>query len=595
MPFKLGVTSGLYYIARGEELATAVRKLGYGLTRGTSVVEIALDVPHEITDTEGTELRHIAKKQELEVLVHGSLTMPFEVPERGEWRDAHDHMQKSIRSAVFAGAKYVNFHACLNIWLELMTYAGRKLTMTFCDHEGRFISDILAENQKLREWFVQERGMEYANDILTPKEIQEAVARANVDRGELWVREEEEKRIDNLLKKYGVTISDLKLGRVDEKKAQEIDNEMKRIREDVHKQSSVEHASLRDVYIRNKVNEKLAKNDKWDSEELRAVVGVIDGYHIMGHYMFYNKDPIWVDMANLYKKELASYNLDYQDPRWLDKAWYEAQKRNDRMFKEFFYGAIGAKYLEGHVKKIFEWMNNDFIGKEIKGKQELIDIAKNLKITFETPDARDPTHAGLFVLWQQRQIYVAIKNIRKNLKTDKVWMLVDFEHMATQGVDPIKDMEDILKKIPDFGTIAIAVHANAPNPGHAHLPLELGDVRVYKLLYYLYKTGFGKDKLCYVIYERGGGDDPFKQSVETLRHVITYIQKNVDPDHLPPEFFGVKGAVAGSIIRQGQIVRDHAWEPLKDLLEMPEEEWGLLSSSAVKKGKAKEWEKAKNR
>jgi hypothetical protein len=77
--------------------------------------------------------------------------------------------------------------------------------------------------------------------------------------------------------------------------------------------------------------------------------------------------------------------------------------------------------------------------------------------------------------------------------------------------------------------------------------------------------------------------------------VITYIQKGVDPDHLPPEFFGVKGAVAGDVIRQGQIVRDHAWEPLKDLLEMPEEEWGLLSSSAMKKGKAKEWEKEKNR
>jgi sugar phosphate isomerase/epimerase len=595
MPFKLGVTSGLYYIARGEELATAVRKLGYGLTRGTSAIEIALDVPHEITDTEGTELRHIAKKQELEVLIHGSLTMPFEIPERGEWRDAHDHMQKSIRSAVYAGARYVNFHACLNIWLELMTYAGRKLTMTFCDHEGRFISEILAENQKLREWFVQERGMEYVNDVLTPRELQEAIARSSVERGELWVREEEERRVESMLKKYGVTIADMRMGRVDQKKAQEIEDEMKRIKEDIHKQSSVEHASLRDKYLRDKIREKLAKNGKWDSEELRAIVGVIDGYHIMGHYMFYNKDPIWVEMASLYGKELAPYALNYEDDRWLDKAWDQAQKKNDRQFKEFFYGTIGAKFLEGHVKRIFEWLNNDFIGKEIKGKQELIDIAKNLKITFETPDARDPTHAGLFVLWQQRQIYVAIKNIRKTLKTDKVWMLVDFEHMATQGVDPIKDMEDILKKIPDFGTLAIAIHANAPNPGHAHLPLELGDVRVYKLMWYLYRTGFGKDKLVYVIYERGGGDDPFKQSVETLRHIITYIQKNVDPDHLPPEFFGVKGAVAGSEIRQEAIVRDHAWEPLKDLLEMPEEEWGLLSSSAVKKGKAKEWEKAKNR
>jgi hypothetical protein len=176
MPFKLGVTSGLYGIARGEELATAVRKLGYGFTRGTSAVEIALDVPHEITETDGKELRSVAKKQEVEVLLHGSLTMPFEVPERGEWRDAHDHARKSIRSAIYAGATYVNFHACLNIWLELMTYAGRKLTMTFCDHEGRFIKEILYEVPILREWFIKKRSHEYTHDILSRKEIQEEIA-----------------------------------------------------------------------------------------------------------------------------------------------------------------------------------------------------------------------------------------------------------------------------------------------------------------------------------------------------------------------------------------------------------------------------------
>ena len=588
MPFKLGVTSGLYYIARGEELATAVRKLGFGLTRGTSAVEIALDVPHEITQTEGEELRHIAKKQELEVLVHGSLTMPFEVPERGEWRDAHDHMQKSIRSAVFAGAKYVNFHACLNIWLELMTYAGRKLTMTFCDHEGNFINEILKESKDLREWFIEERAIEYryVYDILSSKEINEAAVKAHIERGESWFNEEVKKKIDALAVKKG--------GRITEE-------DVAKIKDDVSRQASLDRSSFENKYLKDKIRERLEKGEHWNSEELRGgTAGVIDGYHIMGHYMFYKRDPIFLDMANLYKEELASYKLDYDNPRWLDNAWDAAQHKNDRGFKEFFYGAIGAKFLEGHTKRIFDWMNDTLIAKELKGKQELIDIAKNLRITFETPDARDPTHAGLFVLWQQRQIYVAIKNIRKTLKTDKVWMLVDFEHMATQGVDPIKDMEEIMKKIPDFGMYATAVHANAPNPGHAHLPLELGDVRVYKLLWMLHRTGFlkspdGKEKTGYVIYERGGGDDPFKQSVETLRHCLTYIQKGVHPDHLPAEFFGVKGAVAGSVIRQGAIVRDHAWEPLKDLLEMPEEEWGLLSSSAVKKGKAKEWEKAKNR
>ncbi len=588
MPFKLGVTSGLYYIARGEELATAVRKLGYGLTRGTSAVEIALDVPHEITETEGHELRHIAKKQELEVLVHGSLTMPFEVPERGEWRDAHDHMQKSIRSAVHAGGTYVNFHSCLNIWLELMTYAGRKLTMTFCDHEGRFIKEILKESEKLREWFIEKRAIEfrYVMDILTNKEYEEAYLKSRVERGELWVQREEQRLFEEMEKKLGRRPSP---------------EEINKMREEVHKRASMESAALNDKYVKEKIRGKLARGDTWSSDELKAgAAGVIDGYHIMAHYMFYMKDPIWVEMAELYKDVLAPYKLNYDDIYWLDKAWEESQMKNDRKFKEFFYGTVGAKFLEGHTKRIMEWMNDTLIAKELKGKPGLIEIAKNLNICFETPDARDPTHAGLFVLWNQRQIYVAVKNIRKVLKTSKVWMLVDFEHMATQGVDPIIDMEEIMKKVPDFGTYALAVHGNAPNPGHAHLPLELGDVRVYKLLYYLYKTGFlkdpsGKEKTAYVIYERGGGDDPFKQSVETLRHCLTYILKDTKPDDLPAEFFGVKGHVAGSIVRQEQIVRDHAWEPLKDLLEMPEEEWGLLSSSAVKKGKAKEWEKAKNR
>ncbi|HJW97319.1 MAG TPA: hypothetical protein VJ485_04120 [archaeon] len=588
MPYKLAVTSGLYYIARGEELATAVRKLGFGLTRGTSAIEIALDVPHEITQTDGEELRQIARKQEVDILIHGSLTMPFEVPERGEWRDAHDHMQKSIRSAVFSGAKYVNFHACLNIWLELMTYAGRKLTMTFCDHEGRFISEILKEEPKLREWFVENRAIEYHyfRDILTSKEIEEVSVKAHIERGEYWARDERDKRVQALAKKLGRPITE---------------EEYAKIQDDVNKQASLERASLSDKYVKDKVRENLARGDRWNTEELRmASIGVIDGYLIMGHYMMAIKDPIWMEMAELYKQYLSKYKLDYENIESLDEAWHMAQQSNDRNFKEFFYGAIGAKFLEGHVKMIFKWLNEEFIAKELKGKENLIEIAKNLNITFETPDARDPTHAGLFVLWNQRQIYVAVKNIRKNLKTNKVWMLVDFEHMATQGVDPILDMQDIMKKIPNFGTLAAAVHANAPNPGHAHVPLELGDVRVYKLLWSLYKTGFGKDpegkdKLCYVIYERGGGDDPFKQSIDTLRLCMEFIQKGIDPDHLPPEFFGMKGHVAGSQVRQEQIIRDHAWEPLKDLLEMPEEEWGLLSSSALKKGKAKEWEKAKNR
>ncbi len=613
MGYKVGVTTGLHYIARSEELATTVKKLGYGLTRGTSCIEIALDVPHEVTETEGVELRHIAGKQNVHVLMHGSLTIPMGIPERSDWRDAQDHIEKSIRSSVRSGAKYVDFHACLNIWLELMTYTSRKLTMSFCDHEGRFISHILKECEPLREWFVEERGNDYMRDILKRKEFTEMESEITleVDR---WYKEEQQKRlsaadmppevIERVLQ-TGVCPDfrpPIEPGMSPEQQRRviaETEEKQKRgqeIVDEIRRERTIRSSEKQKEVIDRTLLDKLATGGEWDSEELRAVVGILDGYHIMAHYMFYEKDPMWVEMAKFYPILKEKYNMDYSNPNWLHEAWRKAEDENDRIFKEFFYGVVAAKYLEGHMKKALEWRDKVLIPKELAGQPKLQQYARDLILAIETPDARDPQHAGLHLLWSNRQIYVAVRVIREKLKTNNIWMLADFEHTATQGVDPIKDMEELVRLAPNMGSICISVHANAPNPSHAHEPLELGDIRVYKLLYYLRQTGFGKGRDVYVIYERGGGDDPFKRSVETLRLMIEQLVKDIHPSRLPPEFFGYKGAVAGDEVRQLQIVRDHAWEPLKDLMEMPEEEFTILSTAATKKGKRPEqWKKAEFR
>jgi endonuclease IV len=615
----------LYFIARGEELSSAVRKLGYALTRGTSAIEISGDVPHEITETEGKEISYITKKQGIDLLLHGSLTIPMCIPERSDWRDAHDHMQKSIRSAVFAGCNYVNFHACLNIWLELMTYAGRKLTMAFCDHEGHFISRILKENEKLRNWFVETRGSNpamYLRDILNRDESSELEA-TNTIEFEKWRKEQTAKRLRALLQAElppivhipEPTPRDVIINRLIDRALttntppethdlalnKKIVNLFDEIREDAIR----EHVNIQERNIKKIVSEKLKKGKDWDTEELRTITGILDGYHIMAHYLFYTKDPIWVEMAKMYKSVIDKYKrVKYEEKEysypdgefWLDGAWKEAEDKNDREFKEFFYGVVGAKFLEGHIKKILEWMDNELIKKDLAGKKDLIDTAKKLMITIESPDARDPTHAGLHLLWSPRQLYAAVKTIRNTLKTDKVWLLMDFEHVATQGIDPIKEMEKIIKIADDYGKYVISVHANAPNPLHSHDPIDLGDVRIYELLWFLRKTGFGKDRKVYVIFERGGAEDPFKHSVDTLRLAVKFLEKDINPDELPLEYFGMKGPVAGDIIRQGQIIRDHAWEPLKDLLEMPEEEWTMLSQAVIKKGRKPEvWKKAEFR
>lgn len=600
MPYRIGVSTGLYRASGSEELSDVLRKLGAGLTMGTSVLEIAQDYPHEILISDGIKIRDMAKKQGITLTLHGSLTVPLAIPERGEWRDADDHLRKSIKSAVFAGAVYVNFHASLREWLELMTYAGRKLTMIFCDHEGNFISKILQEDEKLRKWFVEKKWEDYYHSVLTRHEWTQAASHGDSE-ADSWRKDEIIKRMGEagvdkeiidwiLIHETVPSIRDSAL----EKKIESI---LRSIRNDF----SVKRASLEREYIRKAMENKLANGGKWDTEEIRGMVSVIDGYHIMFHHLFYTKDKMLEAMSRMYPE--IEKRIDYGNFYWPDEAWYEAERKNDRRFKEFFYATVAAKFLEGHVKKISEWMDTSLVS-EINAlkisevnREKLLRSVKNIKLCFESPDARDPSVAGLYLLWSPRQIYAAIKTIREQLNTTRPMMLMDFEHVATQGIDPILDMEEVIKIAPDYGRYVLSVHCNPPNPLHSMQPIELGDVRVYQLLWYLRETGFGKEnRPGYLIFERGAAKDPYAKSVETLRLCVNSLDKGIHPNKLPAEFFGMKGLVAGDIVRQRQIVKDHFHEPIKDLLEIPEEEWGALSQAALKGGKKPEqWKKGELR
>ena len=133
----------------------------------------------------------------------------------------------------------------------------------------------------------------------------------------------------------------------------------------------------------------------------------------MGNYLFFTNDPIWTAMVEMYRDTLSKYNINYSDDNWLDNALEKAENTNDRDFKEFYYAVIGAKYLEGHMRALLKWINDDFIKKELKDEPQLQEYARKLHIVIETPDARDPSHAGLFILWHPKQVYAAIKTIRK--------------------------------------------------------------------------------------------------------------------------------------------------------------------------------------
>jgi sugar phosphate isomerase/epimerase len=601
----VGVSSGIYTVARTPELSSIVRKLGYALTRGTNTVELAGDVPHEIDYTQGKELRYIAEKQGLTLLFHGSLTVPMTMPERGEWRDAQDHIQKSVRSAVMAGCKYVNFHACLHYWLEMMTYAGRKLTMAFCDHKGFFIKGILKENKKLRDWFVTQKWDVYGGDILTDEERRNATVPV-----EIQFQTEREEQLIKVRQRE-------ERGEITQQEANNIRN---KINEDISNNRTRETIEN----YKKAILEKLENGARWDSEELRAVVGILDGYHIMAHHLFYEKDPIWETMVKVYKDVIDRYrtvsfrskggeekNYTYPEGEpseenffWLDGAWEQAEQDNDREFKEFFYAVCAGKYVQGHIEKTFEWIKDEengllaYIENHVgdkDDKEKLKKAAKELKITLEIPDARSPEYAGLYTICRVKQIYAGVKTIREQIVNDgeRVYMLIDFEHIATQGFDVLDEIKTLVKDAPDVGKVILSLHVTKPTPLHHHIQVDIGDIDVYKLIYQLRTAGLGKYHTTYLIYERGGERDPFKQSVIAIRLMVDQLLKETKPEELvsKPEFFGVKGPAIGSEERQRVIIAEHAEDPIEGLVAIPEEEYTFLSKAAREKGAGEKWKK----
>lgn len=151
----------------------------------------------------------------------------------------------------------------------------------------------------------------------------------------------------------------------------------------------------------------------------------------------------------------------------------------------------------------------------------------------------------------------------------------------------------------DFGSFVFACHIYYPAPVHIHMPLEISSdeqLKIYKWLFQLRSLGF-KDGV--LIFERGGGQTPLefiKTTVFSLREVIKNLDKDIPFEKLPMEFFGVSREGFFSEQRQMTIVRDHARDPLKGLLMVPEEEYTTLGRAAIEKGKRpEEWEKEKLR
>lgn len=256
---------------------------------------------------------------------------------------------------------------------------------------------------------------------------------------------------------------------------------------------------------------------------------------------------------------------------------------------------VSAKYVLEHfkqppladyIRELEKRLNSQNRELDSFYKLSAFEKLNKLKVTivFENPELSQLALPGRQRIVRANHIYNLVKAMRSYSKYFSI--LVDFEHYIHNAIDPIEE----LKHVPeDFGEFVKAVHVFHPVGLHIHLPIDVGSEEqriIYSYLFLLRKTGFGKKEEAVLIFERGSGQNPgefIRTSVHALRLITDQLDKDVAPDKLPLEFFGVSPEGFYSPERQRAIIRDHAIDPLKGLISIPEEEFTFLGKAATEK------------
>jgi len=278
-------------------------------------------------------------------------------------------------------------------------------------------------------------------------------------------------------------------------------------------------------------------------------------YYIVAKWMQLNRDPLWKSIA-------GGGNIDKEDFR---KEWQK------------WVPAVSAKYIWGHFNpKLSDYKDP----KSILEKNKMFFV-------LETPTGfSGGENLGRF----SRPYHMAL--LAENAGTGYFGVAFDFEHVLGNNIDPKAEIGAFTR---DGCKWIKVLHVGFPTPLHtAHATVDIGSDEqkyLYDRIWEMKQKGFESG---YIIFERGGGEDPVKQTILALRLIKKFLEENVEPKNLPLEFYGLKEE--GPAIRSQELqIRQHALDPLKGMLFASEEEHGLFSRSAVEKGKGKEWEAEKYR
>jgi sugar phosphate isomerase/epimerase len=579
----LGVSSGLFSVtgeAEKQSLIGFYKKAQSCITKGVEFVQVDLESVAEFEEPYLKENMEGVKRLGITFGVHSETAATgVEIAEldsaiETDYKFGHERLQKILEKAGELGSKYVLIHASESeSFISLERHMQPAILVDFF---GNPLRKFLEDNRKiLLDWLLGGTQEEVANKIITLVMEKTPAERKGIS-------EEELKKIftaqDFIWREIlnGHTFADA-IRRTIINKISEIESyNIKKNYENVNK------GDVEDIETRRYIEDSIRKEIR---ESLTFLLDFIQSrslhygperiaYYFVARYMEKTNDPLWKDIINSTVKYWAkSENKTVEE--WLNSKGIKSLELSDPNFQRYSYiwvPAVSAKYIWGHLRQDKNTGPNKYTDyKPILRKYKM-------PLVLETPMARRGVEQWLRLANPIQMYYLA-----KDVGSDYVQLAIDLEHMLSVRVDP----DIVIDLMPeDGGKFVRVIHAGYPStlaPAHMQIPLgSEQQVYLYKIYYNLWKRGMGKDNECFLVFERGAPES-MQQSIVALKLIKEFIEKNVDPSELlkHPEFFGIGVA---DLQRQVVTIREHARDPLKGLLVVPEEEYTSLGRAATEKG-----------
>lgn len=585
MAHLVGVSSGIFSAIPQEqkhEYAGLSKKAQYCITKGVQFVQIDLESISEFGEPDLKENMKKIQDMGIRFGIH-SETRAFgvEVAEldsaiETDYKFGHQRLYDVIRKSAGIDAEYVLIHSSES---QPFLFLERHMQpASLVDYYGKSFKDFLNQNEN-----------KYLMDWLMGGSIDDVAQRVY----DLWIREGENVTEDQVKQTVQaqefmwIEITGYFLSSVLKQAMDRIVEQFNIVKQQGGQLTKQQEDDLNfrlKVSLRNQIvqMQNLFLN-YLESRSLRYGPERIAYYFIAKKMEDRGeKEPLWQNIIkatlDFFAKEEGVTPEEWMQARNIKRLSVEDE--NFRKYNFIWVPAISAKYIWGHLTNPDE-----------KSFPNISKVLRENKIllVLEPPMA----HRGVEE-WLRLPNPIQFYYLAKEVGTDVIQIAMDFEHMLSIRLEPDKVIDALP---PDGGKITRVIHAGWPSPlSPAHIPIPLGSEQhqyLYKILYKLRQKGFGKGKGdYYIIFERGGGQDPIQQSIISLKKIVEQLEKDTPPDKLPMDFFGIGTGELISEERQSRVIEEHARDPLKGLMQIPEEEHTFLSRVAIgKPGGAEKWKK----